>query len=73
MSLEEKDLEYKKNQQENEKDENEEELIAVFMAAIMCSLNTSTYNLKIKSFRRIEQNSPVWNTTGRKDSMDGRL
>ena len=42
-------------------EEDEEELIAVITAAIAASLNTSTYNLKIKSYRRIENRNPAWN------------
>lgn len=42
-------------------EEDEEELIAVLTAAIAASLNTSTYNLKIKSYRRIENRNPAWN------------
>ena len=37
------------NQYDDEPGADESELIAVFTAAIACSLNTSTYNLKIKS------------------------
>ena len=37
------------------------ELIAVLTAAIAASLNTSTYNLKIKSYRRIDN---AWNKSG---------
>lgn len=33
----------------------EEELIAVFAAAIAASLKTSTYNLKIKSYKRLPE------------------
>ena len=39
----------------------EEEHIAVLTAAVAASLNTSTYNLKIKSYRRIETRNPPWN------------
>jgi len=41
--------------------QDDEELIAVLTAAIAASLNTSTYNLKIKSYRRIENRTPAWN------------
>lgn len=54
-------------------DEDEEELIAVLTAAVAASLNTSTYNLKIKSFRRIGQNSPAWNTVSRKEQLESNL
>lgn len=46
---------------ETEAQDDEEELIAVFAAAIAASLNTSTYNLRIKSYRRIEGKAPAWN------------
>ncbi len=54
-------------------DTDEGELIAVLTAAIAASLNTSTYNLNIKSYRRIENNSPAWNTAGRRDVIDSRF
>lgn len=44
----------------------DEELIAVITAAIAASLGTSTYNLKIKSFRRVGASAPVWNTVSRR-------
>ena len=37
-----------------EKNEDEDELIAVLTAAIASSLKTSTYNLKIRSYRRVK-------------------
>ncbi len=40
------------------------ELIAVLTAAIASSLNTSTYNLRIKSYRRVETKSNAWNRAG---------
>ena len=49
-----------------------DELIAVLTAAIAASLNTSTYNLKIKSFRRIENNKPAWNRAGISDTINSR-
>ena len=51
---------------------NDEELIAVLTAAIAASLNTSTYNLKIKSYRRIGSNAPAWNRAGLNDTIDSR-
>lgn len=35
------------------KDADEEELIAVLTAAVAASMKTSTYNLKIKSYKRL--------------------
>lgn len=50
--------------------EDEGELIAVLTAAIAASLNQSTYNLKIKSYRRVDS-APVWNRTARRDNLNG--
>lgn len=54
-------------------EESEEELIAVLTAAIAASLNTSTYNLRIKSYRRIQSNAPAWNKAGIKETIDSRF
>ena len=51
----------------------EEELIAVLTAAVAATLNTSAYNLKIKSFRRVDDRTPAWNQAGRVDIMGSRL
>lgn len=61
------------NNEHDIEDEDEDELIAVLTAAIAASLNQSTYNLKIKSFRRIGQTSPVWNTVSRKEQIENKL
>ena len=58
---EQKPVEVKSEAVINEPQEDEEELIAVLTAAIAASLNTSTYNLRIKSYRRIENRNPAWN------------
>ena len=50
--------------------EDDSELIAVLTAAIAASLNQSTYNLKIKSYRRVDT-APVWNKTARRDNLIG--
>lgn len=52
---------------------NDEELIAVLTAAIAASMNTSTYNLKIKSYKRINDDRPVWNKAGIQDTISGRF
>ncbi len=49
------------------------QLIAVLAAAVAASLNTSTYNLKIRSFRRIGNNAPDWNKAGLRDTIDSRF
>lgn len=48
-------------------------LIAVLAAAVAASLNTSTYNLNIKSYRRIDNNAPAWNKEGLRDVIDSRF
>ena len=53
--------------------EDEEELIAVITAAIAASLNTSTYNLKIKSYRRVSGNAPAWKRAGLTDTINSRF
>ena len=52
---------------------NDNELIAVLTAAVAASLNTSTYHLNIKSYRRIENTSPAWNKAGLRDVIDARF
>lgn len=51
----------------------ETELIAVLTAAVAASLNTSTYNLKIKSYRRIDNNMPAWNKAGVTETINNRF
>lgn len=46
------------------------ELIAVLTAAVAASLNTSTYNLKIKSYRRVGNKAPVWNRAGLEETVN---
>ena len=58
--------------QEEYPQEDEEELVAVLTAAVAASLNTSTYNLKIKSYRRIGNNAPAWNRAGLNEAIDSR-
>lgn len=58
-------------QEEPEMDEGE--LIAVLTAAVAASLNTSTYNLQIKSYRRIGQNSPAWHRAGIRETINSRF
>lgn len=53
--------------------EDDEEIIAVLTAAIAASLNTSTYNLRIKSFRRVVNNSPAWNKAGLNETINSRF
>lgn len=53
--------------------QNDEELVAVLTAAVAASLNTSTYNLKIKSYRRVGGNASAWNKAGLRDTIDSRF
>ena len=55
-----------------DKPQDNDELIAVITAAVAASLNTSTYNLKIKSIRRVENKTPAWNKAGLRDVLDSR-
>lgn len=48
-------------------------LIAVLMAAIACSLNTSTYRLKIRSYRKLGGPESVWNSVSRKENIENQL
>jgi len=56
--------------QQPAEEDDEEQLIAVLTAAIAASLNTSTYNLKIKSYRRIENRNPAWNRAAVRDNTN---
>ncbi|MBN1623514.1 MAG: OadG family protein [Clostridia bacterium] len=55
-------------------DTDDAELIAVITAAIQASLKkagiTPECKIVVKSFKRIESDSPVWNTTGRKEVLN---
>ena len=51
----------------------ESELIAVLTAAVAASLNTSTYNLKIKSYRRVDNKMPAWNKAGVTETINSRF
>ena len=48
----------------------EGELVAVLTAAIAASLNTSTYNLRIKSFTRIDTKNNAWSNASRNDAIN---
>lgn len=51
----------------------EDELIAVLTAAVAASLKTSTYNLHIKSYRRIKDERPSWNKEGLREVINSRF
>lgn len=56
-----------------EEPEDDEELIAVLTAAVAASMNTSTYNLKIRSYRRVPNTRPAWNRAGISDTIENRF
>ena len=47
----------------------DDELIAVLTAAVASSLNTSTYNLRIQSYRQVPTSSPAWNRAARTENV----
>lgn len=57
----------------SEDDIDEDELIAVLTAAVAASLNTSTYNLQIKSYRRVDDKRPAWNKAGVRETINSRF
>ena len=48
-------------------------LIAVLTAAVAVCMNTPTHNLKIKSYRRLDNNAPVWNKAGLNEAINSRF
>ena len=42
-------------------------------AAVAASLNTSTYNLRIKSYRRTDNKMPAWNKAGVTETINNRF
>ena len=56
-----------------EDDVDDDELIAILTAAVAASLNTSTYNLNIKSYRRINDVRPAWNKQGLRETIESRF
>lgn len=49
------------------------ELIAVLTAACAASLNTSAYNLKIKSFRQLSSGTNRWGMAGVNENLSNKL
>ena len=58
------------SQTATEEQVDEGELVAVLTAAIAASLNTSTYNLKIKSYKRIDTVNNAWSNASRNDAIN---
>ena len=56
-----------------EKKQDDFELVAVLTAAIAATLNTSTYNLKIKSYKRVGTSISAWNRAGNSEMLNTRM
>lgn len=56
-----------------EKKQDDLELVAVLTAAIAATLNTSTYNLKIKSYKRVGASVSAWNRAGNSEMINTRM
>lgn len=54
----------------DEEQVDEGELVAVLTAAVAASLNTSTYNLRIKSYKRIDTKNNAWSNASRNDAIN---
>lgn len=51
-----------------------DELVAVLTSAVLSSMRTRPDSkIRVKSFRRINQNSPAWNAAGRMEYIAGKL
>ena len=64
-----------KKQEIIEEDEysNDEELVAVIAAAIAANMGVDVSNVKIKSIKRVYQNTSVWSKVGREEQIFNRL
>ena len=52
-------------------EEDSEELIAVLTAAIAASMGADyASKIRVSSFRRVNKKSPVWNASGRQESLN---
>lgn len=59
--------------QRDSEDLSDDSLIAVLTAAVMAMQNNPDIKIRVASFRRIPQSSPVWNTIGRRERMENKL
>jgi len=51
-----------------------DELLSVLTAAVLASIKSGPdYTIQVKSFRRIPQNTPVWNIAGRTEHIASKL
>ncbi len=49
--------------------EDEGELIAVLTAAVACCLGKPASSLNIRSYKRIDSGTPIWNKSARRDNL----
>ena len=49
--------------------DDEGELIAVLTAAVACCLGKPASSLNIRSYRRIDSGTPIWNKSARRDNL----
>lgn len=57
-----------------EGDLSDDSLVAVLSAAVLASMrDRPDVKIRVTSFRRIQQTSPVWNATGRKEYISNKL
>ena len=56
-----------------ERNEEDDELIAVITAAVAASLHRSTHDIVVRSIRRVPAITPIWNRVGRQEQIANRL
>ncbi|HHV96381.1 MAG TPA: OadG family protein [Clostridiaceae bacterium] len=62
------------NTQSQISNQDDKELIAVITAAIMASMKgSSDFKIRVKSFRRIPDNSPEWNIAGKLTTINANI
>lgn len=49
--------------------EDEGELVAVLTAAVACCLGKPASSLNIRSYKRIDSGTPIWNKSARRDNL----
>lgn len=57
----------------NDNNINDEELVAVIAASIATSLGVSIPEVKIRSIKRVPQNTPVWALAGRHEAINSKI
>ncbi len=60
--------------QTENKDLSDDSLVAILTAAVMASMqSTPDIKIRVASFRRVPQSSPIWNTVGRRERIENKL